>query len=239
MLDRLAADARRHRPAAADGVRRGVARSSAALGAAIALLGVTRRLGHRRRGPARARAGRGHRPRLRPLHRLPRYRRARSAIWIALALARACRLARSTAAAASQHRAVRGRVLRRRAVPETARAAAPEHAHRRRAVPRAPVSGRARRQPVLHVDRARRLSLPVSRRVCTSSRRRLPASCAASCGDMALLRIITCAVDARRGPAALLRSSRRAWGNRLAAAIAVALYHLIPLDFGDARRPAT
>ena len=46
---------------------------------------------------------------------------------------------------------------------------------------------------------------------------------------MALLRIITCAVDAVAG-LLLYAIVVRAWGNRLAAAMAVAIYHLIPLD---------
>ena len=49
--------------------------------------------------------------------------------------------------------------------------------------------------------------------------------------DMALLRIITCSVDAIAG-LLLYAIVARAWSNRLAAAIAVAIYHFIPLDFG-------
>jgi hypothetical protein len=48
--------------------------------------------------------------------------------------------------------------------------------------------------------------------------------------DMALLRIITCSVDAIAG-LLLYAIVARAWGNRLAAAMAVAIYHFIPLDF--------
>jgi hypothetical protein len=48
--------------------------------------------------------------------------------------------------------------------------------------------------------------------------------------DMALLRVITCAVDAIAG-LLLYAVVVKAWGNRLAAAMAVAIYHLIPLDF--------
>ena len=49
-------------------------------------------------------------------------------------------------------------------------------------------------------------------------------------GDMALLRIITCSVDAAAG---LLVYSIvvKGWSNRLAAAMAVAIYQLIPIDF--------
>jgi hypothetical protein len=48
-------------------------------------------------------------------------------------------------------------------------------------------------------------------------------------GDMALLRVITSSIDAA---AALLLYTivARAWSNRLAAAMAAAIYHLIPLD---------
>jgi hypothetical protein len=49
-------------------------------------------------------------------------------------------------------------------------------------------------------------------------------------GDMALLRVITCAIDAAAG-LLLYAVVASAWGNRLAAAMAVAIYHLIPLDF--------
>lgn len=49
--------------------------------------------------------------------------------------------------------------------------------------------------------------------------------------DMALLRIITSAIDAIAG-LLLYAIVAKAWGNRLAAAITVAIYHLIPLDFG-------
>lgn len=48
-------------------------------------------------------------------------------------------------------------------------------------------------------------------------------------GDIPLLRIITCSVDAAAG-LLLYAIVVKAWGNRLAAAMAVALYHLIPLD---------
>jgi hypothetical protein len=47
--------------------------------------------------------------------------------------------------------------------------------------------------------------------------------------DMALLRIITCSIDAAAG-LVLYAVVVKAWGNRLAAAMAVALYQLIPLD---------
>ena len=46
---------------------------------------------------------------------------------------------------------------------------------------------------------------------------------------MALLRVITCSVDAIAG-LLLYAVVTKAWGNRLAAAMAVAIYHLIPLD---------
>jgi hypothetical protein len=49
-------------------------------------------------------------------------------------------------------------------------------------------------------------------------------------GDMALLRIITCAVDTIAG-LLLYAVVVKAWPHRLAGAMAVALYHLIPLDF--------
>ncbi len=49
-------------------------------------------------------------------------------------------------------------------------------------------------------------------------------------GDMALLRIITCSVDAVAG-LLLYAIVAKAWDNRLAAAMSVAIYHLIPLDF--------
>lgn len=49
-------------------------------------------------------------------------------------------------------------------------------------------------------------------------------------GDVALLRIITCAVDAAAG-CLLYGVVARAWRNRLAGGMAVALYHLVPLDF--------
>lgn len=49
-------------------------------------------------------------------------------------------------------------------------------------------------------------------------------------GDMALLRILVVAFDAVAG-ALLYLAIVRAWGDRLAAALAVALYHFIPLDF--------
>lgn len=49
-------------------------------------------------------------------------------------------------------------------------------------------------------------------------------------GDMALLRIIVIAFDAVAA-ALLYFIVVRAWGDRLAAAVAVALYHLVPLDF--------
>ena len=49
-------------------------------------------------------------------------------------------------------------------------------------------------------------------------------------GDMALLRILVVAFDTAAG-ALLYLAVVRAWGDRLAAAMAVALYHFIPLDF--------
>ena len=48
-------------------------------------------------------------------------------------------------------------------------------------------------------------------------------------GDMALLRIITCSADAAAG-LLLYAVVVKAWGHRLAAAMAVAIYHLIPID---------
>ena len=48
-------------------------------------------------------------------------------------------------------------------------------------------------------------------------------------GDMALLRVVACAVDAVAG-LLLYTVVVKAWGHRLAAAIAVALYHLIPVE---------
>jgi hypothetical protein len=50
-------------------------------------------------------------------------------------------------------------------------------------------------------------------------------------GDMALLRIVCAAADAAAG-LLLYTLVARNWGNRLAAAVAVALYHLMPLSFG-------
>ena len=49
-------------------------------------------------------------------------------------------------------------------------------------------------------------------------------------GDMALLRVLVVAFDTVAG-ALLYFAVVRAWGDRLTAAIAVALYHFIPLDF--------
>ena len=49
-------------------------------------------------------------------------------------------------------------------------------------------------------------------------------------GDMALLRVITCSIDAAAG-LLLYLIVVRARGHRLAAAMAVAIYHLVPLDF--------
>ena len=46
---------------------------------------------------------------------------------------------------------------------------------------------------------------------------------------MALLRIITCSIDAAAG-LLLYCVVVSAWGHRLAGAMAVAIYHLIPLD---------
>jgi hypothetical protein len=48
-------------------------------------------------------------------------------------------------------------------------------------------------------------------------------------GDMALLRIVTASVDAVAG-LLLYTLVAKAWGNRIAAAIAVALYHLVPVQ---------
>jgi hypothetical protein len=50
-------------------------------------------------------------------------------------------------------------------------------------------------------------------------------------GDMDLLRIVTCSADAAAG-LLLYYVVARAWGNRLAGAMAVAIYHLTPLEFG-------
>ncbi len=50
-------------------------------------------------------------------------------------------------------------------------------------------------------------------------------------GDMALLRVITCSIDVAAG-LLLYTLVVKAWKHRLAAALAVALYQLIPLDFG-------
>ena len=49
-------------------------------------------------------------------------------------------------------------------------------------------------------------------------------------GDMALLRILVVAFDAVAG-ALLYLAVVRAWGERLTAALAVAVYHFVPLDF--------
>jgi hypothetical protein len=48
--------------------------------------------------------------------------------------------------------------------------------------------------------------------------------------DMFLLRTVTCTVDAAAG-LCLYWIVVRAWGNRLAGAMAVAVYHLVPVDF--------
>ena len=65
-------------------------------------------------------------------------------------------------------------------------------------------------------------------------RRRSPAWCARGTADMTLLR--DRAAPPMRSPALLLYGMIvRARGDRLAGACAVALYHLIPLDFGVAR----
>jgi hypothetical protein len=50
-------------------------------------------------------------------------------------------------------------------------------------------------------------------------------------GDIGLLRIVTCSVDAAAG-LLLYYVVARAWGNRLAGAMAVAIYHLIPVELG-------
>jgi hypothetical protein len=50
-------------------------------------------------------------------------------------------------------------------------------------------------------------------------------------GDMDLLRIVTCSTDAAAG-LLLYYVVARAWSNRLAGAMAVAIYHLTPLGFG-------
>jgi hypothetical protein len=50
-------------------------------------------------------------------------------------------------------------------------------------------------------------------------------------GDMALLRIVCASADAAAG-LLLYAVVARNWGNRLAAAMAVAIYHLMPLSFG-------
>src|SRR5260221_1881281 len=49
-------------------------------------------------------------------------------------------------------------------------------------------------------------------------------------GDIALLRVITCSIDAAAG-LLLYAIVVKAWGRRLAAAMAVAIYQLMPLDF--------
>jgi hypothetical protein len=49
--------------------------------------------------------------------------------------------------------------------------------------------------------------------------------------DMALLRIVTCSANALAG-LLLYAVVAKVWSNRLAAAMAVAIYHLVPLDFG-------
>jgi len=50
-------------------------------------------------------------------------------------------------------------------------------------------------------------------------------------GDMALLRIVCASVDAVAG-LLIYAVVARSWNNRLAAAMSVAIYHLIPLSFG-------
>ena len=136
--------------------------SSAAMGAALALLGRDGGIGDRRRGPRERRRGGDPRPRLRSLHRLSRHGdRARDLDRAGAGRPLAGRPVPAPSSA-PQHRALRRRVFRRRALPEAARAAAPEHAGGRRDVPRAPLPGRARRQPLLHVDRAWRLFVSVS-----------------------------------------------------------------------------
>lgn len=50
-------------------------------------------------------------------------------------------------------------------------------------------------------------------------------------GDMALLRIVCTSADAAAG-LLLYAVVTRNWGNRLAAAMSVAIYHLMPLNFG-------
>ena len=109
-------------------------------------------------------------PRIRPLHRVP----GRGSVAGRVDRARGCRhrLVERT----SRHTGVgsgplRRRILRGRAVPEAARAAPPADAGRGRDVPCPPVPGRARRQPLLHVDRAGKLYVSRTRRASTCSPR--------------------------------------------------------------------
>ena len=182
-------------------------------------------LGHRRRGSAQRGRRRHHRSRLRAVHRLPGHRH-RPGTWIA-GPASSPRRPVLGAPSPSQHGASRRRSRPARALPETARPAPPEHARRRRDIPRAPLPGRPPRQSLFHVDRARRLrvshppGLHVFASVFSGLVRR-------GAGDMALLRIITCSVDAVA--ACCYGMVVRAWGNRPAGAMAVAIYHLMPLD---------
>ncbi len=130
--------------------------SGAAFGAAVAALGVT--AGSAIGAAVAAQRGRGSyaRTRVRCLHELPWHRRP--AVSGRLSGARADRRIPSVAGfAAAQHGSLCDRVLGRRLPPQAAGAAASGHADRRCALPGPPLSGRARRQLLLHVGRPRRL----------------------------------------------------------------------------------
>ena len=160
---------------------------------------------------------------------------ARTSLWIVLVGAVLIGTARAIRkAAVPADGEVRDCLLRRRAAAQAPRAAAPEHADRRRALPRAPLPRGARRTLVLHVDRARQLPVPVRAR---PLRRRDPVRGTRRRGaaDMTLLRTIVCIADALAG-LLLYAMASRVRGDRLAGAIAVAIYHLIPLGFGVHRR---
>ena len=85
-------------------------------------------------------------------------------------------------------------------------------------------------QLLLHVDCAGQLPVPVRAGPLRLRDRRSPAW-SARAADMALLRTIVCVVDAVRDCCST-RIVARVRGDRLAGALAVALYHLIPLGFG-------
>ena len=204
--------------------------SAAALGGAIALVGVT--AGSAIGGAVLLSAGaaavivRGFGP-------FTPYPDAvvRLAVWIALHRGR-YRAGGTVpaAAAAEEDRAVRAGVLGRSAVPQAAGAAPSEHADRRRDVSCASLPGGPGRQPVFHIDRAGRL--------CVSLSAGLYVFAAAFAGlvrrgaaDMTLLRIVAASLDALAG-LLLYRIVDSAWHNRLAAAMAVAIYHLVPVDLG-------